>query len=122
MKEQVKISITELTKQVNNGMRKKEIAEFYGIPEFQVGKLLKQANLKIRKIHALGFVLVDDTKAPEVTTFTETVKETWEGLEVLREFIQNTPQKLVTVEEFIEKQNELQKEQKEIHERSSWHI
>ena len=100
MKEQVKISITELTKQVNDGMRKKGIAEFYGIPEFQVGKLLKQANLKIRKIHALGFVLVDDKAVKEVLPYNEIVQKTWEGLEILREFEQEALPKLVPLEEF----------------------
>ena len=60
MKTQVEISITKLTSQVNDGMRKKEISEYYNIPEFQVGKMLKQAGLKIRKIHAPAFVLVND--------------------------------------------------------------
>lgn len=60
MKPQIEISITKLTSQVNDGMRKKEISEYYNIPEFQVGKMLKQAGLKIRKIHEPAFVLISD--------------------------------------------------------------
>lgn len=105
MKTQVKINITELTKQVNDGMRKKEIAEFYGIPEFQVGKLLKQANLKIRKIHALAFVLVDDKDNLNMigeTLYNKIEQETYETCEkpeALSEFQQEAHQELVTVEE-----------------------
>lgn len=56
----VKISLSTLKKQVENGMKKKQLAEFYGIPEIQVARLLKQAGLKIRKFHTPAFELIDD--------------------------------------------------------------
>ena len=56
----VKISVSTLKKQVEEGMKRKALAEYYGIPELQMAKVLKQAGLKIRKFHAPAFELVDD--------------------------------------------------------------
>lgn len=56
----VKISLTTLKKQVEDGMKKSQLAEHYGMSELQVGKLLKQAGLKIRKFHKPAFELVND--------------------------------------------------------------
>jgi hypothetical protein len=60
MKEQVQINVETLTQQVNDGMKKPELAKFYGIPVTQMGAALKQAGLKIRKFHAPAFVLVKE--------------------------------------------------------------
>lgn len=57
----VSIDITVLTEQVNKGMKKAELAEFYGIPVTQMTSALKQAGLKIRKFHHPKFVLVNNT-------------------------------------------------------------
>lgn len=63
----VKISLTTLKKQVEDGMKKGQLAEYYGMSELQVGKLLKQAGLKIRKFHKPVFELVMDELEPVVT-------------------------------------------------------
>lgn len=105
MKPQVEISITKLTEQVNAGMRKKGIAEFYNIPEFQVGKLLKQANLKIKKIHAPAFVLISDKQVEDVT-FTET-PEYVDAEKVL--LFNEEDEELTTHEDLIQKQAEIGK-------------
>ena len=58
MKTPVQINVETLTKQVNEGMKKPELAKFYDIPVSQMGAALKAAGLKIRKFHAPSFVLV----------------------------------------------------------------
>ena len=52
---------SELTAMVNEGKKRNEIAAHYGLKEAQVAKLLKAADLKIRKFHLPTFELVDDT-------------------------------------------------------------
>ena len=69
----VSIDITVLTEQVNKGMKKAELAEFYGIPVTQMTSALKQAGLKIRKFHHPKFVLVNNNNTVEDTV--NTVKE-----------------------------------------------
>ena len=61
----VSIDITVLTEQVNKGMKKAELAEFYGIPVTQMTSALKQAGLKIRKFHHPKFVLVNNNNTTE---------------------------------------------------------
>ena len=61
----VSIDIKVLTEQVNNGMKKAELAEFYGIPVTQMTSALKQAGLKIRKFHHPKFVLVNNNNTTE---------------------------------------------------------
>lgn len=58
----VKISLATLKKQVEEGMKRKELAEYYGIPETQMAKALKSAGLKIRKFHNPAFELVMETE------------------------------------------------------------
>lgn len=60
MKNPVQINVNTLTQQVNDGMKKPQLAEFYGIPVSQMGLALKQAGLKIRKFHAPAFTLVSE--------------------------------------------------------------
>jgi len=90
MREPVQINVETLTKQVNDGMKKKELAEFYNIPVTQMGAALKSAGLKIRKFHAPAFVLVKDeiseedihqetNDAPEVASVEESEQVTEEG-------------------------------------------
>ena len=64
-KETISINVTTLTKQVEEGMKKAALAEYYGIPVSQMTAALKQAGLKIRKFHAPAFVLVTDDVATE---------------------------------------------------------
>lgn len=56
----VRISLELLTKQVEEGMKRKELAEYYGLPEMQMAKALKQAGLKIRRFHAPKFEFVEE--------------------------------------------------------------
>lgn len=74
-KEPVKITLAVLRKQVEDGMKRKELSEYYGIPEVQMAKALKSAGLKIRKFHGPAFQLVDEEE-PEIT---EGEPETLEG-------------------------------------------
>ena len=64
-KETISINVATLTKQVEEGMKKAALAEYYGIPVSQMTAALKQAGLKIRKFHAPAFVLVTDEVATE---------------------------------------------------------
>lgn len=57
----VQVTLSDLTNKVNEGWKKDQLAEYYGLPKAQVGKLLKQAGLTIRKFHLPKFELVDDT-------------------------------------------------------------
>ena len=59
-KEPVKIILAVLRKQVENGMKRKELSEYYSISEAQMAKALKSACLKIRKFHEPAFQLVND--------------------------------------------------------------
>jgi hypothetical protein len=57
----VKIVLSVLKEQVEQGMKRKELAKFYDLPESQMAKVLKKANLTIRKFAIDKFELVDDT-------------------------------------------------------------
>jgi hypothetical protein len=59
----VEITLSDLRAKVEAGWKKPQLAEHYGLPQAQVGKLLKQAGLTIRKFHQPKFALVDDTNA-----------------------------------------------------------
>lgn len=65
VKETKKIVLSVLTKQVEDGMKKVELAKFYGLPMTQMTKVLQQAGLKIRKFHLPSFVLENDLVASE---------------------------------------------------------
>lgn len=60
MKEPIKITKAQLEKQVNDGMKKADLAKFYDLPVSQVTKLLQQAGLRIRKFGHPKFELVDE--------------------------------------------------------------
>lgn len=53
------VSKAELTAMVDSGVKKEQIAKYYGLNNAQTTKLLKSAGLKIRKFHAPAFTLVD---------------------------------------------------------------
>lgn len=59
----VDIKISLLERQVESGMKLKELAEFYSLPVAQMKKVLKQANLRIRSFRKPQFNLIDDTVA-----------------------------------------------------------
>lgn len=62
VKETKKVILSELKKQVEKGMKKDELAKFYGLPVTQMTKLLKSAGLEIRKFRRPLFELIDDTE------------------------------------------------------------
>ena len=51
-----------LAQQVEEGWKRKALAEHYGLPETQMAEVLRKAGLKIRKFHAPKYQLVDDTE------------------------------------------------------------
>ena len=65
VREPKKVILSVLKKQVEEGMKKDELAKFYGLPVMQMTKLLKSAGLEIRKFRRPSFVLINDTE--EVT-------------------------------------------------------
>ena len=79
----VEIKKSILTQQVEEGWKRKALAEHYGLPEAQMAQVLKNAGLKIRKFHAPKYQLVDDTTeevndeviGEDVNTLTESVVE-----------------------------------------------
>lgn len=91
----VEINKKVLTQQVDAGMKKKALAQHYGISELQMGKALKEAGLTIRKFHNSKFKLVEDTPGqdvPEVLvdnnpvkTTTDDVKEETAAPEIIQE-------------------------------------
>ena len=56
----VKINKAVLAKQVEDGMKKKELAAYYNLSMVKMGDALRAAGLKIRKFHSPKFELVDD--------------------------------------------------------------
>ena len=65
MREEIKITLSKLTEQVNEGMKLKPLAEYYGIPVSRMSAILKQANLRIRSFRGPQVTLIDDTKEVE---------------------------------------------------------
>lgn len=64
-KEPKRILLSELKKQVDEGMKLKPLAEYYEIPVAQMKRVLKQAGLKIRSFRGPQFTLIDDVAAKE---------------------------------------------------------
>ena len=58
----VEIKKSVLTQQVQDGWKRKALAEHYEIPEMQMAQVLRRAGLKIRKFHAPKYLFVDDTE------------------------------------------------------------
>ena len=57
----VEIKKSILVQQVQDGWKRKALAEHYGLPEAQMAQVLRDAGLQIRKFHAPKYQLVDDT-------------------------------------------------------------
>lgn len=57
----IEIKKSVLTQQVQDGWKRKALAEHYGLPETQMAQVLRNAGLQIRKFHAPKYQLVDDT-------------------------------------------------------------
>lgn len=61
----VQITVSDLTAKVNEGWKKDALAAHYGLPMTQMTQALKDAGLKIRKLHRPKYELVDDTAQQE---------------------------------------------------------
>lgn len=66
-KETKTILLSHLREQVNEGMKLKQLAEYYEIPVAQMKRILKQANLRIRSFKGAPVVLIDDEETVEST-------------------------------------------------------
>ena len=62
----VEIKKSVLAQQVQEGWKRKALAEHYGLPEAQMAQVLRDAGLQIRKFHAPKYQLVDDTNSEEL--------------------------------------------------------
>ena len=71
----VEIKKSILVQQVQDGWKRKALAEHYGLPEAQMAQILRDAGLKIRKFQAPKYQLVDDT--------VDNVQETGEDVSVV---------------------------------------
>lgn len=54
------ISLAEIAKKVEEGWKKPALAEHYGLPVSQMTKILKDANIRIRKFHEPKYTIIDD--------------------------------------------------------------
>ena len=86
--EQVKLTISGLRADVENGLTRVEMATKYNLPVVQIKKAMDQAGLKNAKPKAKpGFILVDDTATEIVeeietaTQIVETISNTTEETE-----------------------------------------
>ena len=61
----IEIKKSVLSQQVQEGWKRKALAEHYGLPETQMAQVLKDAGLQIRKFHAPKYQFVDDTQEQE---------------------------------------------------------
>ena len=66
----VEIKKSILAQQVEDGWKRKALAEHYGLPEAQMAQVLRDAGLQIRKFHAPKYQLVDDTNSEELVEIT----------------------------------------------------
>lgn len=66
------ISKVNLTEDVNNGMKLNALVDKYGTNTAEMKRLLKEANLKIKKTKRARFILVDN-EVTETTNENQTV-------------------------------------------------
>ena len=90
----IEIKKSVLAQQVEEGWKRKALAEHYGIPETQMAEVLRKAGLKIRKFHAPKYQFVDDTQSETTESIVEgSDVVVGEDVNVLQE---NTQQEEVT--------------------------
>ena len=91
----VEIKKSVLTQQVQDGWKRKALAEHYEIPEMQMAQVLRRAGLKIRKFHAPKYLFVDDTEGETTEGIIEGNDEVvGEDVNVLQE--ENTQEEITT--------------------------
>ena len=90
----VEIKKSILAQQVQDGWKRKALAEHYGLPEAQMAQVLRDAGLQIRKFHAPKYQFVDDTQSETTESIVEgSDVVVGEDVNVLQE---NTQQEVVT--------------------------
>ena len=97
----VEIKKSILAQQVQDGWKRKALAEHYGLPETQMAQVLRDAGLQIRKFHAPKYQLVDDTNSEELVEITNEGNDVvvGEDVNVLQEDTQQEVATPVTTEE-----------------------
>ena len=97
----IEIKKSILAQQVQDGWKRKALAEHYGLPETQMAQVLRNAGLKIRKFHAPKYQLVDDTNSEELVEITNEGNDVvvGEDVNVLQEDTQQEVVTPVTTEE-----------------------
>ena len=101
----VPIKKSILTQQVEEGMKKAELAAHYELPVAQMTKVLKAAGLKIRKFHAPKYELEDDMAEDDVF---DSLQEVQEDVDIDEELepLQNTHESIQQEEELVEEVQE----------------
>jgi len=91
----VEIKKSILAQQIQDGWKRKALAEHYGLPEAQMAQVLRDAGLQIRKFHAPKYQFIDDTDPEESVEVTNEGSDVvvGEDVNVLQE---NTQQEVVT--------------------------
>lgn len=76
-KEPIKITITKLKELVESGKTREEIGKEFNLNTAQTSKLLKEANIKVKRKVTPAFILVDEQEETneESNTLDEQVKE-----------------------------------------------
>ena len=95
----VPIKKSILSTQVEEGMKKAELAAHYELPVAQMTKVLKAAGLKIRKFHAPKFELEDDMEVSEEVHTDVNTDEELESLQHAHESIQQEEELIEEVQE-----------------------
>ena len=97
----IEIKKSILAQQVQDGWKRKALAEHYDLPETQMAQVLRNAGLKIRKFHAPKYQLVDDTNSEELVEITNEGNDVvvGEDVNVLQEDTQQEVATPVTTEE-----------------------
>lgn len=97
----VEIKKSILAQQVEDGWKRKALADHYGLPETQMAQVLRDAGLQIRKFHAPKYQLVDDTDSSESVEITNEGNDVvvGEDVNVLQEDTQQEVVTPVTTEE-----------------------
>ena len=97
----IEIKKSVLAQQVEDGWKRKALAEHYGLPETQMAQVLRDAGLQIRKFHAPKYQLVDDTNSEELVEITNEGNDVvvGEDVNVLQEDTQQEVATPVTTEE-----------------------
>ena len=90
----VEIKKSILAQQVQDGWKRKALAEHYGLPEALMAQVLRDAGLQIRKFHAPKYQFIDDTQSETTESIVEGSDViVGEDVNVLQE---NTQQEVVT--------------------------